>query len=733
MKKLQTMKQERKNLPLGLIAGCAMILSATTVNGQQYDTTKVALLNEVIVTATRNEKNLNDIGRSISVITTNDIKNSGAITVSELLNREEGFYIVGAQQNPGSLNSISTRGANNSHTVIMIDGVRISDPSSTDNSLDLSELSLANVERIEVVRGSHSTLYGSSAIGGVINIITGKNNQTPGIHIDADIQGGVFHKNGSIGTENFLLNYTHKTGFYVNAEIFNSISKGFNSTVDTITNPNTYKHPDMSDGFKKKDLIGKIGYKKNNLDIYGAYKRINQDLDIDDGAFSDDENYTTNFNRNLFTYGASYKFNEKFSVRFNGGMSDLVRKAIDDSSQIDAAGHTDKSYFRGKYSGSLSNNELQTNYNVKGLQLVVGGGSYKETMSAQTYYFSDRWGVYESESNLDSLDINTTTSAAFIHADLNGELFNESLKSFSLGLGARFLNHSTFGSTLTYEINPSVKINENSLLYLSYSTGFNAPSLYQLYSPEKDYSSGITRGNKTLKPEESSSWELGVKQKVNNYLWWSVSYFKTIVKNNIDYIYLWNKNQEINSLSYLDYFGDTYINLGKQTNRGIEFSIHSKVSDKLTISGNFSLVNGKLAYNPDNIDNAHTQGNHIQLYSNGAFISKETESVGLVRRPNTGNINLTYLPSKKIVLMMNLKYVGTRNDVYYDAALGPYGALGTIGVEDYALLDFHAKYEILKGFSATLHVENILNTDYSEIRGYSTRGRGLYCGLCYSF
>jgi vitamin B12 transporter len=727
------MKQERKNLPIGLIAGCAMILSATTVNGQQYDTTKVAVLNEVIVTATRNEKNLNDIGRSITVITSNDIKNSGAVTVSELLNREEGFYIVGAQQNPGSLSSISTRGANNSHTVIMIDGVRISDPSSTDNSLDLSELSVANVERIEIIRGSHSTLYGSSAIGGVINIITGKNFNTPGIHVNANINGGVFGKEGSIITENLLVNYTHKTGLYLNAEVYNSKSGGMNSTVDTISNPETYKNADMSDGFLKTDLIGKIGYKTNKLDLYGGFKKTMQDLDIDDGAFKDDENYTTNFDRNLLTYGASYNFNEKFSVKFNGGISDLVRKAIDDSSQIDAAGHTDKSYFRGKYSGSLSNNELQINYNVKGLQLVACGGSYKEIMSAQTYYFSDQWGVYESESNLDSLDINTTTSTAFIHADLNGELFNESLKPFSLGLGTRFINHSTFGSTLTYEINPSVKINKNSLLYLSYSTGFNAPSLYQLYSPEKDYSSDITRGNKTLKPEESSSWEIGVKQKVNNYLWWSVSYFKTVVNNTIDYVYLWNKNQEINSLSYLDYFGDTYINLGKQTNRGIEFSIHSKISDKLIISGNFSLINGKLEYNPDNIDNAHTQGNHIQLYSNGAFISKETESVGLVRRPNTGNINLTYLPSKKITLMMNLKYVGTINDVYYDAALGPYGALGTIGVEDYALLDFHAKYEILKGFYATLHVENILNTDYSEIRGYSTRGRGLYCGLGYSF
>ena len=356
-----------------------------------------------------------------------------------------------------------------------------------------------------------------------------------------------------------------------------------------------------------------------------------------------------------------------------------------------------------------------------------------ETMSADTYYYSEGWGVYVSETNLDTLKIKSTTSTAFLHTDLNGELFRESLKPFSLGMGARIINHNTFGTTFTYEINPSVIISKNSLLYFSYSTGFNAPSLYQLYSPEMDYMSGITRGNKTLDPEKSSSWEIGIKQKVNDRIWWSINYYTTTIKNCIDYVYLWDKSQEISTLTYMDYFGDTYINLGKQTNRGLEFSLHSKISDKISITGNFSLVNGKLEYSPDNIDNSHTDGNHIQLYSNGAFVSKETERIGLVRRPNTGNITLTYIPVKKLMLMADLRYVGTRNDIYYDSTLGPYGALGTTGLEDYTLLDIRAKYNVIKGFTVMLHAENLLNTEYYEIIGYSTRGRGLYASIGYSF
>lgn len=131
--------------------------------GQQQDTLKTLQLKEVIVTATRTEKNVADVGRSITLITSDNVKSSIYNSVSELLSQQEGIYIVGNSQNPGMIQSIFSRGANSNQTLIMIDGVRITDPSTPNNAPDLSELSLANVEKIEIVRGSHSTLYGSSA------------------------------------------------------------------------------------------------------------------------------------------------------------------------------------------------------------------------------------------------------------------------------------------------------------------------------------------------------------------------------------------------------------------------------------------------------------------------------------------------------------------------------------------------------------------------------------------
>lgn len=708
-----------------------MLMASRISHAQQADTTKSVKLKPVILTATRSEKNPMETGRSVTVISNEQIKNSGANSIAELLSEVEGIYIVGTGQNPGALQNIFMRGANSNQTLIMVDGIRISDPSTTDNSIDLSELSLANIQQIEIVRGSHSTLYGSSAIGGVINIITRKN-YTPGIHTDADMRAGTFGSGTSVFSEDVFFNYTHKNGFYVNGEIYNNNTKGIDATIDTVTNPSDYRHNHRDkDGFNKTDLVGKAGYKTGKFDIYASCKTGKQKADIDAGAYTDDPAYTVAFDRNLYTYGASYKVSKKLNFDYIGGSSNMKRIALDDSSVVDNNGTYNHTYFKGTYKGNTSTNEVQGNYKIKGLNIVFGGGISYEKMTSETYYYSNNFGVYESKSNLDSLKINAKTIYEFSHVDIDGSIINDKYKAFNMGMGIRNSHHSLFGNNLTYEINPSFKVTENALLFASWSTGFNAPSLYQLYSPDKNLTSLITRGNNTLKPETSTSMEFGFKQKTDDNIFFSVSYFKTIVENSIDYVYLWNKNTKVDSLSYLDYMGDTYLNIGKQTNRGVEISISSKVSEKLFLSCNASLINGKLEYNPSGIDTSHTHGNYVQLFANGAFINKHVESTGLIRRPVTANIGITYKPIKKLSLTGNARYVGPRSDIYYSSTLGPYGALASKGIGDYTLVDLLVRFTVSKSLTAMLRAENIFDVKYQEIYGYSSRGRGFYLNLRY--
>lgn len=732
------MKKE-KILITGLIA---LMLSKCTF---AQDSASVKQLKEVVTTATRSEKDPNTVGRSITVITADEIKNSGYNSLSEILTKQEGIYAVGAGQNPGMTSSIFTRGANSNQTLILIDGVRITDPSAINNAIDLSELSLMNIEKIEIVKGSHSTLYGSSAIGGVVNIIT-KKSKKEGLSADVSLGGGTFGEKTSDVFENLNLNYTLKNGVYLGAEVLNRNVNGLNATVDTITTTSAYKHSDMKDGFDKLDWVAKAGLKRGKIDIYASYKQTKQITDIDKSAYRDDDNYTLDFKRSLINYGASYRFNDKIKISYIGGYSTMKRIAIDDSSLVDAAGNYDKTYNKGIYEGKLSTNELQANYNRKGFEFVAGGGIYGEQMRINTsYLYYNAWGFppayVELKNSLDSVNPKSTTSNVFLHTTIGGELFSDKLDFIQLSAGARMNIHSVYGNNFTYEINPSVKIGEAGLFYANYSTGFNAPSLYQLYDPTKyvtwdlNYTTGLTRGNKKLDPEKSNTFELGYKQSINKTVL-SVAYFNTVVQNVIEYVYLWDKNIGLDTLGQNwgrdDYRGDTYINLGTMYTQGVELAVSSRLSNKFFVTANIALVNGKIKYKPENIDTAQTGGNHVQVYSNGAFINKEVETLGLTRRSNTGNISFTYMPMKWIALRSDIRYVGPRSDVYYESSLGPYGALSTVPVDQYTLIDLSLNVKIYKGLSSMVRVENLFDKKYYEINGFTTRGRGYYVTLRYT-
>ncbi|MBI1835837.1 MAG: TonB-dependent receptor [Flavobacteriia bacterium] len=711
-----------------LIIGCIIPIQQS----YSQDTIQNKNIEGVVITSSRSEQNINEVGRSISVISSEEIQNSVYTNVSELLSKKEGIYIVGNGQTPGSLQSLFLRGANSEHTMILIDGVRINNPSSTDNAINLAELSLANIERIEIVRGSHSTLYGSSAIGGVINIIT-KKGQKPGFKGGTEVISGTFGKSTLELSENVNLNYTTKSGFYVRGELFNTHVNGLDATVDTVTNQNAYKNRDK-DGFDKMDLIGKTGFKNNKWDIFASYKNTKQLSDIDAGSYTDDDNYTIRFGRNLLSYQTAYKFNSKLNITFSGGFSDMNTIALNDSSIVDKIGNYDHSYSKSTYKASVLNNELLLNYKTKNLSLVIGGGNYQETMTSQSRYVNTAW-AYKSESNLDSLNIKAITNNTFVHLDVNGGLFSDKLKQLNLALGVRFNEHSTYGKYLTYEINPSYKINKNSMLYGTFSTGFNSPALYRMYAPNADPVSKVTRGNISLNPETSISYEIGLKQQVTETTSFTLSIFQTEVSNLIEYVYLWDKAIGIDTLGNdwmrNDFRGDTYINIGKQINHGFEFGISSKLSEKLTFNGNISMVSGKLVYQPGN--SAYTENYHVQLFATGDFLTKEIEKLGLVRRSNTANFNLTYQPIKKLMITTDVRYVGSRSDVFYNSALGPYGALGQTAVKDYTLVGISAKYKIVKTFFVTININNLFNTKYQEISGYTTRGRGFYLKLNYSF
>ncbi|MEO6883104.1 MAG: TonB-dependent receptor [Bacteroidia bacterium] len=723
------MKKEKKNYMNLFVIGILLIAQQSVF--AQRDTSLIAKqkLNEVVVSATRTEKNVLDVGRSITVISSQEIHNSIYNSVAELLSQQEGIYIVGTGQNPGSNQSIFMRGADNNQTTVMIDGVRITDPSTVDDAIDLSELSLANVDHIEIVRGSQSTLYGSSAIGGVINIIT-KNNFSKDFHVDASEDAGTFGNQTSTFRENAFLNYTFQNGFYVESGINRWDVQGLNSTVDTVTHPLPYQQNPDRDNYVKTEMTGTVGFKNAKWNVSASYKYLISGAGIDAGAYTNANKDTLIFTRKSYNYNASYKFSDHFKIQFNGGISNVQRKEIQDTT-IDFKYGTPE-YSNEIYKGTSATNEFQLQYDLKNISLIAGGGMYNETMTSSGIYDSDG---FISTNNIDSLNAHQNITYEYAQADINGKCINEKLKDFNLIIGGRFNNQNTYGNNLSYELNPSYKLSEHSLLYASYSTGFNAPSLYELYSPiDVALSSSINMGDKNLQAETSQSFEVGIKHDFGNHTHFTATWFNTVVQNSIQYVYLWNSKKPIDSLSYLDFIGDTYVNAGTQTNTGFEFTITSELSKKIFFSANMSVVNGTLQYDPASISKEQTQDNYVQLFDGGAFLTQKTNTFGLLRRPeNNANIAMTYKPIEKLILRMDIHMVGSRTDAVYEGNLGPYGALGTTDVAAYTLVDFNAKYNFCKYFSAGFRMENIFNTPYSEINGYTTRGRGEYVNLRYNF
>lgn len=704
-----------------------LMVTAVIISSQlsaQQDSAQSKTLEQVTVTSSRSEKKLLDAARSVTVITANDIKKLPYQNLADLLSRSEGIYIPGALQTPGSIQTIGLRGASSNQTLVMIDGIKISDPSSPNNELDFSEISLANVERIEIVRGSHSTLYGSSAIGGVINIIT-KQSSKKGFNGNLGSRIGTFGSKTSDFTNHAFINYTDKSGIYANADVMDTRVRGLNAAVDTVS-PSKPKLNER-DNFSKSDITGKIGYHSNQVEAYLSYKNVFQKTDIDDGAYKDDDNRTIRFKRDLVTYGGQYNFNNHTSIKYIGGYTNMLRKDKDDSTII--GGQSDYTFTSGQYSGRNWNNEIQVNWKNNSWNLVSGAGLIKEKMTLETFVaYNSPYFSFESNDKIDS--VSTNTKFVYAHADWSQKA---GTGIFNIGFGGRYNHHNRFGSYFTFEINPSYKFSEKILVYAALTSGYNAPSLYHLYSPSKDYTSGITRGNENLQPEKSLSAELGIKLAPSKNFNATLSGFRTQVKDAIEYVYLWNGQTPINNLSYADAYGDTYLNIGRTTVYGAELTLNATLSSQFAVSANATILDGKLKYKNSDIDKNKTQNNHVQLYSNGLFLDQSATVQKLVRRPSTVNFSLTYKPVKTLRLMADYRFVGSRQDVYYDEALGPYGALGRNKLGSYSLVNLSVNWQAVKNLTLQLQLNNLLDEKYQEIAGYNTRRRGLLVDVDFSF
>ena len=520
-----------------------LIVAAAFFGSQLSAQQDTSLLDEVVITANKYPNKTSLTGKVVTIITKEQLERSGGKDLSQILTEQAGVYIGGANSNAGKDKSLYLRGARVEHTLITIDGVPVYDPSGIGSNFDIRNLSVNQIERIEILKGSQSTLYGSDAIAGVINIITKKVGVKPfaGNGLLSYGSNNSFRGNAGINGKTGVIDYDLSYSFFD--------TKGINEAISNT--PNADK-----DGFQQNSLQAGLGFQvAENVRIQPYFRYNKIEGDIDQGSFTDELDYT--FTQESYQAGVRNEFEfgkTKLNVLYN--YNHIDRLYIDDS--VKSQNGFDK-YSRGSYRGA---EHFLDGY----ITTPVGNGSSKLTAGAD-FRTSNTDQEY---SSIGFFPYSTTYSSDSLHHNQLGlyAALNINAKTgFNLELGNRLNIHSAYGSNYVFNINPSYLLNNQFKLFANVSSGYRTPSLYQLLS---EY------GNRELKPESALTVEGGVQYfSADNKFSGRVTGFNRNVKDAIA-------------------FQSHYINQDKQKDHGAELELSFKPTKNISLKAFYSFVDGEI-------------------------------------------------------------------------------------------------------------------------------------------
>ncbi|KFI22414.1 TonB-dependent receptor plug domain-containing protein [Nitrosococcus oceani] len=613
-------------------------------------------LEPIVVTATRTPTPVQDVGSDMSVITAEDLVQRQRMPVLEVLRGLPGVDVV-QSGGLGQQTSVFLRGANANHTLVLIDGVEANDPSNPSGSFDFSNLLADNIERIEILRGPQSTLYGSDAIGGVINIITKRGGGKP--HITARAEGGSFNTfktTGGVNGGNDLINYS-LTGSRLE-------SAGISAADSRQGNPE-------KDGNRNTTLTGRFGLTPTpnfSLDTTLRYNGNHTDIDGYRGGVPIDDPNSTLDAQQLFLRGQG-----RLSL-FDDLWEQIlgVSFTYHDRENKDRPDSQNPFPFPGSFKGEKIKADWQHNLRFSKEHTLTFGFAWEEaSMEAQS-----------PGSNLPRQSVDT-----------KGYYLQDQLsfwdKLFLTG-GVRLTHHSIFGSKITERVTAALVLDTLGLtLRSSYGTGFKAPTLSQLFddrfnTPQDNRfnTPQLKFNNRDLKPEKSSSWDIGVEQS-----FWDdqgavgVTYFD---------------NELTDLIQFSQVAADKFqlINIDAAKIKGWEVFMNLTPLEGLTLRGNYTQM--------------HTQD--------------EKTGQPLVRRPeHKAGFNANYRFLGKGNLHLQVLYVGRRQDV------------GNIPLSSYTVVNLAASYEITGSFQLFARANNLLDKQYQEVFGFGTPGISGFGGIEFSF
>ncbi|TVV74972.1 TonB-dependent receptor plug domain-containing protein [Sphingomonas solaris] len=537
-------------LPLVLLAATPAFAAADLAEGAPApDAAATPESDAIVVTAARAPIDRDRIASSITVLDKAAIDRNQDIGVSELLLRTPGISLS-RNGGYGTNTSLRIRGAEADQTVVVIDGVKLNDPSSPGGGYNFANLLTADATRIEVLRGPQSILWGSQAIGGVVNIVTPL--------AERALEGSVDLETGSRETVSGRAALGGRTGplaWRVGAQAFTT--DGISAIAPTANGGGREK-----DGYTNQTVQGRavLDLASNvSADVRGYYSHGRTEID---STTADTRDYS--LNREFVGYAGLNVdlFDGKLHNRFGYGYTDTDRDNYSPTRArqltFDAAGRNE----RLEYQGNLTlGQRLNAVFGVENERSRFRSVSPPAALTARVpdpaRGRAEITGVY-------------------------GQLNAEIVTGLTLTGGIRHDDHSRFGGRTLFAGGGAWVLPTGTVLRASYAEGFKAPTLYQLSSEF---------GNQALAPEEAKGWEAGGEQRfMDGALAFGATYFERRTINQIIY----NSCAANSALPLCFQPGSTtrragyYQNVARAFAQGIEATAQAQVGSRLLIDGNYS-------------------------------------------------------------------------------------------------------------------------------------------------
>jgi vitamin B12 transporter len=635
-------------------------------------------LPEIVVTPTSVPTPRGAVAASVTVLRGADLVQRGVLTVGDALREVAGGSVVQGGSF-GALTSLFLRGGQSDYTTVLVDGVPLNDPG---GAIDLASLTSDNVDRIEIVRGPASVLYGSDAVSGVVQVFTRRGSGSP--RVDAGIEGGSF--DGLTPGTSLALKGPRRTVVSWEAGISGgSEATGYSLSILHLSTGGLYGTSVFDNSYENTAASALLRARPDAVSHASLVIRYN------DHTF----HYPTDGSGQLVDANA---FDHHTSTTIGLDISRLLGSRVETRLMLGehvTDGGTDDEpdgpadtvgFYASTTQATVERRRAEARVNVHGASgvLSIGGLIERESQRENDEYLSS-FG-----NSTDRQDVKRFGAAWYAQVQATPT----SAAAFNAGFR---LDHSdTFGTFVTYRSGVVYRPAEGLRLRALAGTGFKEPTFYQ------NFATGFVRGNPALRPEHSLSWEVGAEQSIaGGRARLSVTYFSQRFRDLIDY------TSTPSNLSDPNYF-----NVAGAQASGLELTATSQVSRRLDLRAAYTLLRTRVTgagFDP----------------GPGAALSLDST---LLRRPgHSGFASVRYRPVDRGALSLSMQQVGARADLDYT----PYPPQ-RVRLPAYVTIGVAAEVAVFQAAgrttTVTVRVDNVLDAAYEEVLHFPARGRTVWLG-----